>query len=167
MCTQILPIFWGVGGHPDFVNRQIFIIGVPSIGKLASFPTIALIIQGECSHFEDDNKKFLIPPHPVMVFEWSLHNSQCPPPYSGQWQYTTCKFYCLTYSALLRYTYRWDKKVWIVHDWLYLIPDAVRGRYCTIRYPWNIMPVRNYFLFLVDLPCADLFSIVSMLLCSC
>ncbi len=49
----------------------------------------------------------------------------------------------------------------------YLIPDAVRGRYCTIRYSWNIMPVLNHFLFLADLPCADLFSIVSMLLCSC
>ncbi len=58
-----------------------------------------------------------------------------------------------------------------IHVWLgsyiYLILDAVRGRYCTIRYSWNIMPVWNYFLFFVDLPCTDLFSFVSMLLCSC
>ncbi len=47
----------------------------------------------------------------------------------------------------------------------YLIPDAVRGRYWAIRYSWN-MPVWNFF-FLADLSCADLFSIVSMLLCSC
>ncbi len=37
----------------------------------------------------------------------------------------------------------------------YLIPNAVRGRYCTIRYSWNIMPVWNYFLFLEDLPYKD------------
>ncbi len=50
---------------------------------------------------------------------------------------------------------------WVVLKWrvlYYLIPDAVRGRYCTIRYSWNIMPVRNYFLFLADLPCTDVFS---------
>ncbi len=49
----------------------------------------------------------------------------------------------------------------------YLIPDVVRGRYCTIRYSLNIIPVWNYFSILADLPCTDLFSIVSMLLCSC
>ncbi len=62
--------------------------------------------------------------------------------------------YCL--QCVLRLSYKF-----------YLIPDAVRSRYCTIRYSWNIMPVRNYFLFLADLSCADLFSIVSMLLCNC
>ncbi len=47
----------------------------------------------------------------------------------------------------------------------YLIPDAVKGRYCTSRYSWNIIPVRNYFLFSADLPYTDLFSIVGILLC--
>ncbi len=31
----------------------------------------------------------------------------------------TCKFDWLTHSALLRYTYRWDKKVWKFCVWLY------------------------------------------------
>ncbi len=52
----------------------------------------------------------------------------------------------------------------ILHGLLtYLIHDAVRGRYCTIRYSWNIMPVWNYFLFLEDLPCKN---VTMQLLCA-
>ncbi len=65
--------------------------------------------------------------------------------------------YFLPYAYGNKYNSHHDYSSWSCQQLdsnnLYLIPDAVRGRYCTIRYSWNIMPVWNYFLFLADLPC--------------
>ncbi len=43
----------------------------------------------------------------------------------------------------------------------YLISDAARGKYCNIRYSWNIMPVWNYFWFLHICPLQTYFPLLA------